>query len=642
MLKKINWSFIVTTKQTLATTTTKLISRQISQRSFPPNQLTFKTLCSNGQLNEALLEMAVLGLKTKFDEYNTVLNECVNRKALRHGQRVHAHMIKTRYLPPVYLRTRLVVLYCKCGCLSDARHVFDEMPGRNVVSWTAMISGFSQRGFASEGLSLFVQMLRSGEEPNEFTFATILPSCIGDFGFKCGRQIHSLIIRSNYDSHIFVGSSLLDMYAKAGKIHEAQTIFDNLTERDVVSCTAMISGYAQLGFDEEAVKLFRRLLKEGMSSNYVTYSSLLTALSGLAALDLGKQVHNHILRCQVPAYVVLQNSMIDMYAKCGNLIYARRIFDSLPERTVISWNAMLVGYSKHGMGTYVVELFELMRAEGKVKPDRVTYLAVLSGCSHGGMEDHGLKLFYEMVDKKDGIDPDLDHYGCVVDLLGRSGKLNQALDLIQEMPFEPTPAIWGCLLGACRVHANVDVGEFVGRKLLEAEPENAGNYVILSNLYSCAGRWDEAKTVRELMSEKAVIKEPGKSWIELEQTLHTFHANDRTHPRKDEVHAKVTELAVRLKEAGYEPDLSCVLHDVDDEQKERILLGHSEKLALAYGMLCTPEGVALRVIKNLRICVDCHNFAKIISKLYRREVSMRDKNRFHHLKGGVCSCNDYW
>ncbi|KAL2923747.1 hypothetical protein RDABS01_015238 [Bienertia sinuspersici] len=617
-------------------------SRQLSQLTFPPFQSKLKALCSNGQLHQALLEMAVEGLEMKFEGYDTILNECVNRKALREGQRVHTHMIKTQYLPPVYLRTRLLILYSKCDCLVDARYVFDEMPERNVVSWTAMISGYSQKGVPLEALNLFVQMLRSGTEPNEFTFATILPSCTDDYGFNYGRQIHSLIIRYNYDSHVFVGSSLLDMYAKAGKIHEARTVFDSLTQRDVVSCTAMIAGYAQQGCDEEAVELFRRLLKEGMNSNYVTYASLLTALSGLAALDQGKQVHNHILRQELPSYVVLQNSMIDMYAKCGNLIYARRVFDSMPERTVISWNAMLVGYSKHGMGSKVLELFQMMRAEGYVKPDSVTFLAVLSGCSHGGMEDTGLEIFDEMVAEKDGFQPNIEHYGCVVDLLGRSGRLEKALKFIDEMPYKPTAAIWGSLLGACRVHSNIDVGEYVGRQLLEIEPENAGNYVILSNLYASAGRWEEVRNLRELMKEKAVTKEPGRSWMELDQTLHTFHASDRSHPRKDEVHMKVKELAVRLKEAGYEPDLSCVLYDVEEEQKEKILLGHSEKLALAFGLLSTSEGTPLRVMKNLRICVDCHNFAKFISKLYGRKVSLRDKNRFHHIKGGVCSCGDYW
>ncbi|KAJ6304115.1 hypothetical protein OIU77_017902 [Salix suchowensis] len=320
-------------------------------------------------------------------------------------------------------------------------------------------------------------MLRSDTEPNEFTFATVLTSCTGVLGFELGRQIHSLIIKRNYESHIFVGSSLLDMYAKAGGIHEAQGIFECLSERDVVSCTAIISGYAQLGLDEEALQLFRRFQREGMSSNYVTYASLLTALSGLAALDHGKQVHGHVLRC-------------------------------------------------------------------------------------------------------------------------------------------------------CR--------------LLEIEPENAGNYVILSNLYASAGRWEDVRNVRELMMEKAVIKEPGRSWIELDQTLHTFYASDRSHPRREEVFLKARELLVKFKESGYVPDQSCVLYDVDEEQKEKILLGHSEKLALAFGLISTSEGVPLRVIKNLRICVDCHNFAKFVSKVYGRRVSIRDKNRFHHIAGGICSCGDYW
>ncbi|KAL6987085.1 putative pentatricopeptide repeat-containing protein, mitochondrial [Sarracenia purpurea var. burkii] len=294
--------------------------------------------------------MAVQGPEMVFEGYDTILNECVNRRGVREGQRVHAHMIKTHYHPPVYLRTRLIVFYAKCECLGDARRVLDEMLERNVVSWTAMISAYSQRGYASEALNLFVQMLRSGTEPNEFTFATVLTSCTGVLGIEIGSQIHSLIIKS----------------------------------------------YSQLGLDEEALKLFRRFQREGMACNYVTYASLLNALSGLAALDHGKQVHNHVLRSELPSYVVLQNSLIDMYAKCGNLSYSRRVFDNIYEKTVISWNAMLVGYSKHGKGREVVELFKLMREENKVKPNSVTFLAVLSGCSHGGMEGKGLKTFDEM------------------------------------------------------------------------------------------------------------------------------------------------------------------------------------------------------------------------------------------------------
>ncbi|KAL1330587.1 hypothetical protein HN51_047830 [Arachis hypogaea] len=597
---------------------------------------------SNNNLQQSLLQMALCGYDMNFQEYNTLLNECVIRRAFREGQRVHAHMIKTRYLPAVYLRTRLIVFYAKCDSLADAHRVLDEMPEQNVVSWTAMISAYSQRGYAIQALNLFVQMLRSGTEPNEFTFATVLTSCTGSPGFFLGRQIHSLIIRLNYEVHVFVGSSLLDMYAKDGKIHEARDIFECLPERDVVSCTAIIAGYAQLGLDEEALELFRRLQGEGMQSNYVTYTSVLTALSGLAALDHGKQVHNHVLRAELPSYVVLQNSLIDMYSKCGNLTYSRRIFDTMHERTVISWNAMLVGYSKHGMGREVLELFTLMRDENKVKPDRVTILAVLSGCSHGGLENKGMDIFYDMIDEKIAVEPEPEHYGCVVDLLGRAGRVEEALEFIKKMPFEPTAAILGSLLGACRVHSNVDIGEFVGHRLLEIEPGNAGNYVILSNLYASVGKWEDVRSLRDLMLKKAVTKEPGRSWIELDQVLHTFHASDRSHPRREEVAAKVKELSVIFKEAGYLPDLSCVLHDVDEEQKEKMLLGHSEKLALSFGLIATPESVPIRVIKNLRICVDCHNFAKYISKIYGREVCLRDKNRFHRIVGGKCSCGDYW
>ncbi|CAL5207724.1 unnamed protein product [Lathyrus oleraceus] len=608
----------------------------------PSNSRTLSTHTTHIHLQQPLLQMALSSFDTNFQTYNEILNECVNKRAFREGQRVHAHMIKTRYLPSVFLRTRLIVLYTKCDSLGDARHVFDEMPERNVVSWTAMISAYSQRGYASQALYLFLQMLRSGTKPNEFTFATVFTSCTSSTGFSLGRQIHSLIIKSNYEDHVFVGSSLLDMYAKDGKIHEAQTVFECLPERDVVSCTAIISGYAQLGLDEEALELFRRLQGEGMQSNYVTYTGVITALSGLAALDLGKQVHNHVLRSEIPSFVVLQNSLIDMYSKCGNLTYSRRIFDTMYERTVISWNAMLVGYSKHGEGREVLKLFTLMREEKKVKPDSVTMLAVLSGCSHGGLEDTGLNIFHDMNSEKIGVEPKMEHYGCVVDLLGRSGRVEEAFEFIKSIPFEPTAAIWGSLLGASRVHSNVDIGELVGHRLLEIEPGNAGNYVILSNLYASAGRWEDVRSLRDLMLKKTVAKEPGRSWIELDQVLHTFHASDHSHPRREEICVKVKELSVSFKEVGYVPDLSCVLHDVDEEQKEKILLGHSEKLALSFGLIASSENVPIRVIKNLRICVDCHNFAKYISKVYGREVSLRDKNRFHRIVGGKCSCGDYW
>ncbi|RLM56281.1 putative pentatricopeptide repeat-containing protein [Panicum miliaceum] len=495
----------------------------------------------------------------RFHDYDAAVTECIERRALRVGRQVRARMVAAGYRPALYLATRLVIMYARCGALGDARNVLDEMPERNVVSWTAMISGYSQNERPAEALELFITMLRAGCEPNEFTLASVLTSCTGS-----------------------QGSALLDMYAKSENVQEARRVFDMLPARDVVSYTAIISGYTHLGLDEEALDLFRQLYNEGMQCNQVTFTALLNALSGLASLDYGKQVHGLILRKELPFFMALQNSLIDMYSKCGKLLYSRRVFDNMPERSVTSWNAILMGYGRHGLAHEVAQLFRSMPEE--VNPDSVTLLAVLSGYSHGGLVDEGLDMF-DLIVKAQRTLLNIEHYGCVIDLLGRSGRLQKALNLIQKMPFEPTRAIWGSLLGACRVHVNIPVGELVARKLLDIEPENAGNYVILSNIYAAAGMWKDVFRVRKLMLKNTVIKEPGRSWMILDKVIHTFHSSERFHPRKEDINAKVKEIYVDIKAAGFVPDLSCVLHDVDDEQKEHMFLGHST-LALSLRHHC--------------------------------------------------------
>ncbi|KAG8094805.1 hypothetical protein GUJ93_ZPchr0012g18957 [Zizania palustris] len=284
-----------------------------------------------------------------------------------------------------------------------------------------------------------------------------------------------------------------------------------------------------------------------------------------------------------------------MYSKCGKLLCSRRVIDNMPERSVISWNAMLMGHRRHGLGNEVVRLFKDLCEE--VKPDSVTLLAALSGYSHGGLVDEGLDIFDIIVQEQSALlNP--GHYGCVIDLLGRSGQLDKALNLIENMSFEPTPAIWSSLLGACRVHANVHVGELVAQKLLDMEPGNAGNYVLLSNIYAAAGMWKDVFKVRKLMLEKTVAKEPGQSWIILDNVLHTFHSSERFHPSKKDVDAKIKEICANIKAASFGPDLSCVLHDVDDEQKESMLLGHSEKLALTFGLMNTPPGLTIQAERS--------------------------------------------
>ncbi|MQL90377.1 hypothetical protein Taro_022967 [Colocasia esculenta] len=605
-----------------------------------PADARLKAFCGRGRLREALLEMGLLGKRMKCKGYDLLLTECMNRGAVRVGRRVHGHMIKARYFPPVYLANRIIVMYVKCGEVSDALKMLEGMSERTVVSWTAVIAGCCQSGYGDVAFELFINMMREGTLPNEFTLASILTACNGPSGLEKGRQIHSLLLKSNLECHVFVGSSLLDMYAKSGEIHEARSIFDGLPERDVVSFTAIISGCAQQGYDKEAVELFRQYHEEGMETNCVTFASLLTALSSLSALEYGRQVHGWIIRHELPFYVVMQNSLIDMYCKCGYLNYSRRVFENMHVRTVISWNALLVGYGKHGLGKEVLGLFRSMVDE-KVKPDNVTFMAILSACSHRGLVDEGVDIFNNMLTCYN-VEPEVQHYGCIVDLFGRAGRLVEALEFIKQMPFQPTSAIWASLLGACRVHSNVYIGEYVARKLFEMEPQNSGNYVNLSNIYAAAGRWEDVLQARKMMEEKTVSKEPGRSWIELDKTLHTFQAGGHSHPRKTEIYTKLEELSGKIKEAGYVPDLSCVLHDVDDEQKERMLLSHSEKLAIAFGLIVTPQTKAIRVVKNLRICVDCHSFAKFVSRVCQREIILRDNNRFHRIVGGDCSCVDYW
>ncbi|XP_042465086.1 putative pentatricopeptide repeat-containing protein At3g13770, mitochondrial [Zingiber officinale] len=600
-------------------------------RSIPPPCSTAISF----RVCDSIPPMATFGLA----DYDDLLRGCTRRRAIKEGRVIHAHMIKSHFVTSVRLANRLLVMYVKGGSLEDARQVLDGMSQRDVISWTAMMSGYSQHGRSFEALEQLPRMLRTGILPNEYTLATVLPSCTGHSGQDHGRQIHSLAVKSNFDSHMFVGSSLLDMYSKVGEVKDARRVFNMLPHRDVVSCTAIISGYAQSGLDEEALKVFQQLQREGMECNYVTFVSLLTAIAGLAALDFGRQVHGLVIRSELLFYVVLDNSLIDMYSKCGSLKHSRRVFDNMPERSVISWNTMLMGYGKHGLGREVVQLFKSMFRE--VKPNGVTFLAVLSGCSHGGLIDEGLDIFGYMVSDQ-RLKPEIGHYGCLVDLLGRAGRIEEALDVIKNMPYEPTSALWNSLLGACRLHAKISIGEVVARKLLDMEPDNASNYVILSNIYAASGRWQDVARVRESMKLKKLTKEPGRSSIQLDKVMHIFFSSDRSHPRRKEIFDKITEVCERIKAAGYVPDLSCVLHDVDDEQKESILLGHSEKLAIAFGLMGNACRESIRITKNLRICIDCHNFAKYVSNVYQMEISLRDSSRFHLVAGGACSCGDYW
>ena len=334
------------------------------------------------------------------------------------------------------------------------------------------------------------------------------------------------------------------------------------------------------------------------------------------------------------------NALISMYSKCGSIRDARLVFDGMVIRDVISWTAMIGGLAMYGCGQVALQLFEQMKKEG-VRPDSLTFVNVLSACSHTGLVDEGRRYFNTMSQDHCFL-PTIVHYGCLVDLLGRAGHLDEAENIIKTMPLKADAAIWGTLLGACRLHGNVMLAERVADYSLKIEPQNVAVYVQLSNVYAEAGMWDSVAKVRKLMRERGVKKLPGRSWIEVAKKVHSFVVEDRSHPEAEEIYSELKSLTEKMKRAGYVPDTRLVMHEVDEEQKEEAVCHHSEKLAIVYGLMKTPSGMPIRISKNLRMCTDCHTATKFISKIVGREILARDASRFHHFKDGLCSCGDYW
>eukprot|EP01018_Ginkgo_biloba_P024981 Gb_25581 [translate_table: standard] len=597
----------------------------------------------NGQGDEAFklfYQMQLAGTNPNAVTVVNLLPACAHLEALRHGKEIHCFIKKNNFDSDVFVGNSLIDMYAKCGSIDDAVQVFDRMSHSDVVSWNAMTIGFVQNGYCVEALELFSQMQQLGVKPNSFTFVSILPACGRLKALQQGKEIHDYIIKSGFESHVFVGGTLVDMYSKCGIIEDAQQVFYKMFQRDVVSWNAMIVGYAQNDHPEDALKLFHQMEMAGVKSNSVTIASVLTACARIAALQQGKEMHDYIIRRGFESHVVVSNALIDMYAKCGSIKIARHVFEKMSQRTVVSWNAMISGYGMHGHVDEALTLFNQMHQVG-MKPDHITLVAVLSACSHSGLVDEGWHHFDCMTGDYH-VTPRMEHYACMVDLLGRAGQLDEAHEFITNMPLEPDASVWGALLGACRIHCNIELAEHVAERLFELEPENAGFYVLLSNIYAVAGRWADVAKVRTMLKDRGLRKKPGCSWIEIDNKVHEFVVGDKVHPQSEKIYAMLESMSEQMKEAGYVPDTNFVLHDVEEEKKEHILCGHSEKLAIAFGLISTSPRTPLRITKNLRVCGDCHSATKFISQIFQREIIVRDTNRFHHFKDGLCSCRDYW
>lgn len=440
--------------------------------------------------------------------------------------------------------------------------------------------------------------------------------------------------------NLVASTAMVFGYAKLGKIAVARSIFDQMTDKDLVCWSAMISGYAESDQPNEALKLFNEMHLLGVKPDQITMLSVISACANMGARDQAKWVHIFVDKNGFHQILSIRNALIDMYSKCGSLVDARTIFDETAFKDVITWTSMITGFAMHGNGRSALAVFDHMISEG-VKPNGVTFISLLYACSHAGLVDEGRRIFESMIQDY-RLEPKHEHYGCMVDLLGRARLLQEALEFIESMPFAPNVVVWGSLLGACRIHGDVKLGELVARRLLELDPNHDGAYVLLSNIYAKASRWEDVREVRNLMKNKGVIKEAGFSWIELNGHVHEFMMRDKCHPRSSEIYGKLDEVVKELELVGYSPDTATVLVDLQEEEKREAILLHSEKLALSLGLIDSKKGSSIHIAKNLRVCDDCHTFMKLASKVFEREIVLRDRTRFHHYKDGVCSCGDFW
>ncbi|TQE02728.1 hypothetical protein C1H46_011701 [Malus baccata] len=561
------------------------------------------------------------------------------------AESLHSAAIKSGYLYDTFTTNHVINCYVRLRRIDLASQLFDEMPEPNVVSWTSLMAGYVDTGQPGMALWLFGKMPECSVIPNEFTFATVINACSILAHLRTGKKVHGLVEVLGFQFNLVVCSSLVDMYGKCNDVDNAQRVFDSMSCRNVVSWTSIICAYAQNAQGKEALQLFRefnRLTSE--RPNHFMLASVVNACASLGGLVSGKVAHGSVIRGSHDSNDVIASALVDMYAKCGCVEYSDKVFRRIRNPTVIPYTSMIVAAAKYGLGRMSLQLFQEMIDRG-IKPNNVTFVGVLHACSHSGLVDEGLQHLESMFNKH-GILPNAKHHTCVVDMLGRTGRLNEAYELAKSIQAEPNqePLLWGTLLSASRLHGRVDIAVEASRRLIDSNQQVAGAYVTLSNAYALNGEWENSHDLRSEMRRIGVQKEPGCSWVEVKDSTYVFYAGDVSScARGSEVVALLRDLEGKMKQRGYVGgSLGLVFVDVEEEAKEEIVGLHSERLALGFALISIPKGVIIRIMKNLRMCRDCHEAFKLISEIVEREFVVRDVNRFHHFKSGSCTCTDFW
>ncbi|XP_059624091.1 pentatricopeptide repeat-containing protein At3g12770-like [Cornus florida] len=546
----------------------KYFSRVANQLfdEIPENRNAWE-LAKNGNAREALESFRRMNefgkTPTKFILCST-LNSCAKTLNRHLGLQIHARLVQTGYEENLFISSALVDVYAKCGALVDARRVFDSMKRHDQVSWTSIISGFSQNGDGREAILLFKRMLGTEIKPNFFTYVSVISACtVLEGAFVCGALLHAHVIKLGCGTNSFVVSSLIDCYSKCGQIDQAILLFDATTARDNILLNSMISGYSQNLCGQEALTLFMEMRNENLSPTDHTLTSILNACGSLTVVQQGRQVHVLVIKMGSITNVFVVSALIDMYSKCGSIVEARRVFDETIDKNSVLWTSMITGYAQSGKGLDGLELFDYLVKEEGVVPDHICFMAVLTACNHAGLLNKGIEYFNKMRDY--GLVPELDHYACLVDLYARNGYLRRAKELMEEMPFHPNTVMWSSFLSSCKVYGEVELGREAAFKLFQMEPGSAVPYIMLANICAGAGLWSQVAEIRNLMKQKGIRKSVGWSWIEVDKKIHVFSVGDLCHTQSQYIYAELDKLNLEMKEAGGMPKLIQDLEDFDDE-----------------------------------------------------------------------------
>ncbi|KAG0529644.1 hypothetical protein BDA96_05G115800 [Sorghum bicolor] len=610
----------------------------------------------NSQLVEALevfVEMLEAGRYPSHYTLGAMLNACSASNNADLGNQVHGYTIKYDALSITSIGNSLCRLYAKSGSLESAMRAFRMVPDKNVITWTTMISACAEdKNYTELGLTLFVDMLMDGVIPNEFTLTSVMSLCGTRLDLNLGKQVQAFSFKIGCQTNVPVNNSTMYLYLRKGETEEAMRLFEGMDDVSIITWNAMISGYAQImetakddlharsrGF--EALKIFRNLKRSAMKPDLFTFSSILSVCSVMMALEQGEQIHAQTIKTGFLSDVVVNSALVNMYNKCGCIEDTTKAFVEMSTRTLVTWTSMISGYSQHGRPQEAIQLFEDMRFAG-VKPNEITFVSVLSACSYAGLVDKA-EHYFNMMKEEYKIEPVVDHYGCMIDMFVRLGQLDDAFSFIKRTGFEPNEAIWSSLVAGCRSHGNMDLAFYAADRLLELQPKGVETYVLLLNMYISNERWHDVARVRKLMKQEDLGILRDRSWITIKDKVYFFRANDKTHELSDELYQLLENLLEKAKTIGFEPYQNAELSDSEDDEKPPAgsVKHHSERLAVALGLIQTPPGATVRVTKNITMCRDCHSSIKFFSLLVNREIVVRDSKRLHKFKDGRCSCGDF-